>query len=460
MRTDNRTADHRWTQAPASCRQTQIDVPTLRPCDGHVLHKHNQCHRRRHAIQLSMAPRDSPCKSTRGEVCGLPRAISRSAVLATSGACRRERAAPVRQRRKVGRVCSRVHYDRIDHTSGMSLIMPQPMRRAMLPAVLIAAAAFAVSTAHAAATPRFPPSMPWYSDISKDVADPASDRMIGASMSGANGKRIAVPLKIDFTLHVLDTAATPVRRVPLRPSDGYYRPDCDTGFDIPLPEGGAIESSESYRCDLHDNDCHLLVIDGNTLYEGFQTTVDAEGAHALCVVRWKLDRVYPETGRGDQCTSADAAGFPIAPLTFNADEVAEASRNGTDLGHALRFILPNASMRAGVYVRPATHAGAPKNAGDAIPYGARLRLKEGVAIERFNPAAEVVLRTLRRYGAFVADGGTVPLTAQSDRFTKTKWNDLELGENTLRSLTLEAFEVMPIGPLHELTYACRRNDAP
>ena len=33
-------------------------------------------------------------------------------------------------------------------------------------------------------------------------------------------------------------------------------------------------------------------------------------------------RTYTTAGRGLQCTSADAAGFPIAPLLFTADEVA------------------------------------------------------------------------------------------------------------------------------------------
>ena len=51
---------------------------------------------------------------------------------------------------------------------------------------------------------------------------------------------------------------------------------------------------------------------------------------------------------------ADAAGFPIAPLLFNADELATGSIN-----HAIRFILPNPRIRAKVFVHPATHAGAP-----------------------------------------------------------------------------------------------------
>ena len=37
---------------------------------------------------------------------------------------------------------------------------------------------------------------------------------------------------------------------------------------------------------------------------------------------WDLKKAYPETLRGDQCTSADAAGFPISAMLPTADEVA------------------------------------------------------------------------------------------------------------------------------------------
>lgn len=93
---------------------------------------------------------------------------------------------------------------------------------------------------------------------------------------------------------------------------------------------------------------------------------------------WKLDFVYPDDNRGDHCTSADAAGFPIAPLLFNADEVFAAMQGVEgDLGHAIRFILPNARMASGTkfYVRPASHAGGPSGPEASVPYGSQLRLR-------------------------------------------------------------------------------------
>ena len=319
-------------------------------------------------------------------------------------------------------------------------------------AAIVAIAMTIAAPLHATPTPRFPPDSIWYRDISAQAADPASAAMIRAASIGAGG---TLPLKIDFALRLLDGTGAP--RLPLGPPDDDYRDACDAGGDVPVPPNGSLEDETGYEC-RNDGDCHLLVVDGATLHEAWRAKVDARGVHAACLVRWQLDKPYPEEGRGDQCTSADAAGFPIAPLTFNADEVAEAMRGNGDLGHALRFILPNSSMRARVFVRPATHAGAPKGSVDAIPYGARLRLRADVAIDKFDPAAQVVLRTLRRYGAFVADGGRVPLTGRTDRETKTKWADIGLGENTLKRLSLNDFEVMPTGPTHPLTYDCRRNE--
>jgi len=307
--------------------------------------------------------------------------------------------------------------------------------------------------ASAAPTPRFPPGALWYRDISKQQADPDSERMIEASVRGAGAAPLS--LRIDYAMHVLQAAPATTRRLPLVQAPGYFLPDCDTGIEVPVPQHGAIEDSDDYRCSGHD--CHLLVVDGSMLYEGYGATIDDAGVHALCMIRWQLDRVYPENGRGDQCTSADAAGLPIAPLMFNADEVAAAMRSDSDLGHALRYILPNASMREGTYAHPATHAGKPSGSDQAIPYGARLRLKASVSIERFDAPTRVILRTLRTYGAFVADGGSVPLTAQSDRDSRTKWRDLHIDEKALRALTLADFEVMPLGSLHVLTYECKRN---
>jgi hypothetical protein len=162
--------------------------------------------------------------------------------------------------------------------------------------------------------------------------------------------------------------------------------------------------------------------------------------------------VYPPSGRGDQCTSADAAGFPIAPLLFNADEIATGSIN-----HAIRFILPNERMRAHVFVHPATHAGGPRGPVPAPPYGAHFRLKASYDVSQLMPEAQVVARAMQKYGMFLADGGNIALSAQSDADTKAKYADSDFDSHSLWGLKVTDFEVVDMGtPIH-LTYNCIRN---
>ena len=169
---------------------------------------------------------------------------------------------------------------------------------------------------------------------------------------------------------------------------------------------------------------NLIVVDRGRgkLYEAYQATSEEKGITAPFVAVWDLNRIYPPSGRGEQCTSADAAGFPIAPLLFNADELATGSIN-----HAIRFILPNARIRAKFYVHPASHAGSPKGPPSAPPYGAHFRLKASYDVSQLSPAAQVVARAMQKYGMFLADGGKIALTAQSDQDTTAKYADLGFG---------------------------------
>ena len=302
-----------------------------------------------------------------------------------------------------------------------------------------------IVVATAQATPRFPPGAIWNQDISAQSADPNSAKMIAASVGWGTG---ATQFQLDFSMHTLYDAGQSTTPTALVKEPGYYLPDCDTGLSVPLPAVGAIEGSSNYRCDIANNDCHLFVVDGNMLYESYQTMVDTSGLHSLCLVKWRLDLVYPQNGRGDGCTSADAAGFPMAPLIFGPDEVYAAMQGSGDLGHAIRFILPNSRMRRGAYVYPASHNGAPGSSSpDAIPYGAHLRLQAGFNISAYNPAAQVILRTLKKYGMFLSDGGSVPLTADDGMFSAHKWTDanINVDSHSLFGVALGNFEVMPLG---------------
>jgi hypothetical protein len=218
--------------------------------------------------------------------------------------------------------------------------------------------------------PYFPPGAIWTQDISHAPLDPRSSTII-AWLADAGGWGNNNKMQIDFSMRVLQADAnTPT--VPFRKGSNWAAVDSDSVSVFPLPTGGGAEGEPDYQCELDQQDCHIIVADRSQgkLYEAFQATYEDHALTADFLAVWDLNRVYPPSGRGDQCSSADAAGFPIAPLLFNADEIATGSIN-----HAIRFILPNPRIRAHVFVHPATHAGGPTGPEDAPPMGARFRLK-------------------------------------------------------------------------------------
>jgi serine/threonine-protein kinase len=260
-------------------------------------------------------------------------------------------------------------------------------------------------------------------------------------------------MRVDFTIRVLQAdAATP--QVPFRKGPDFYTRDSDVVSTVPLPAGGGLEGQPGYQCPTDQGDCHLIVADRShgKLYEAYMANYAESVLSANFVAVWDLNRVYPPSGRGDQCTSADAAGFPIAPLLFNADELASGSIN-----HAIRFILPNPRIRAHVFVHPATHAGAPRGPISAPPMGARFRLKASYDLSQLTPAAQVVARAMQKYGMFLSDGGNIAITAQSDADTKAKYTDMDFGPRDLQDLKITDFEVVDLGTPIRLTYECVRN---
>src|SRR5271157_9011 len=298
---------------------------------------------------------------------------------------------------------------------------------------------------HAVApAPYFPPGAVWTQDISHAPLDPQSSAII-SRLADAGGWGNNNKMHIDFGMRVLQADdKTPL--VPFRKAPGFYAADSDNVTTFPLPAGSNMESCEG--------DCQLIVVDRShgKLYETYSTHVAENAVIAQFVAVWDLNRVYPPSGRGEQCTSADAAGFPIAPLLFNADELAVGH-----IDHAIRFILPNPRIRAHVYVHPATHAGAPRGPVTAPPIGARFRLKASYDVSQLMPEAQVVARAMQKYGMFLSDGGEIALTAQNDADTKTKYADLDFDSHSLYGLKVTDFEVVDMGtPIH-LTYECKRN---
>jgi hypothetical protein len=295
----------------------------------------------------------------------------------------------------------------------------------------------------------FPRAAPWYQDISFAPVDPQSAEVI-AWLAAAGGWGTG-QMRIDYSIEVLTADVnTPLRS--FIPTGDFFEPDCDLA-DVPVPAGGALEGEDGYEC-VSDGDCHLIVVHppSQKLYEMWRANIVDNVFYGGCLAVWDMTRVYGPAGRGDNCTSADAAGYPIAPLLFNADEV---SAGWVD--HAIRFILPNSRIRHGVYVHPATHStGATSGGSAAPPYGTRLRLRANYPAESLPSAgARVVARAMQRYGLFLADGGQIALTAQSDRFTARTWAGL-LGAYDLAALRVTDFEMIAAGPRIPYTGDCVR----
>jgi hypothetical protein len=294
---------------------------------------------------------------------------------------------------------------------------------------------------------------PWNEDVSALTPSPQSATILSA-LAAAGGWGNGNNFQIDFGLHVLQRiASTPF--VTFQKSAGYYSPDCDEPFPFPRPVGGAIEAQSGYSCPVGSEDCHLLVVDpiGKRLYEMYNATASGGTLVARCALSWDLTRSYPAGLRGDQCTSADAAGFPIAALLFTADEVF----NG-EIDHAIRFILPNARMRAGAYVRPASHAGGPSGGPNLPPYGVRFRLRADYPLASLpNEGARVIARALQKYGMLLSDGGNIALTAASDTYTTHSWSEVGIDSHSMYGIQVTDFEVVDLGPTIPLTYDCVRN---
>lgn len=289
--------------------------------------------------------------------------------------------------------------------------------------------------------PLFPAGSPFNTRIDQAPLDAESDAIIQYLESHHTAD---ARFQVDFSLTILNAdAQTP--RMQFTPTEDHYDPDCDLAA-LPVPPDGALEGEDGYEC-TSDGDCHLIVVDSDEckLYEMWRANIVGDQFAGGCLAIWDLSQVYPPTGRGEYCTSADAAGFPIATLAFNADEVAAGA-----IQHAIRFILPNDLIRSDVYVHPGTHStGATSGPADAPPYAVRIRLKAEVDISALTPGAQVVGRALQQYGMLLADGGNVTFTAASDRTTAHTWDEVGFGPHDLKGLSWSDFEVVELGERFE-----------
>ena len=295
----------------------------------------------------------------------------------------------------------------------------------------------------------FQQDAPWFQDVSSAAPDSQSAEVISwlQNKGGWGGGKF----QIDFSIEVLIADQSAPFRA-FTPTDDFYSPDCDQ-VAVPVPQTGRLEGETGYQC-TNDGDCHLLVFytPTRTLFEMWRANIANSTFSGGCLAVWKLDTPWKADGRGNECTSADAAGLEIAPLLFTADEVKAGKIN-----HAIRFILPNSRIRHSTYVHPGTHAtSAASGTTSAPPYGARFRLRSDFPLTSLpNDGARTVAVALQKFGMFLADGGTIALTAQSDSYTTAKWDGL-LDALDLNAIKASDFQMMEGGKRYAWTGDCTR----
>lgn len=272
----------------------------------------------------------------------------------------------------------------------------------------------------------FPDDDPWNTDVSKEPADPASDRLIASI--GADK-----PLHADFGT-VWEGAPNGIPYVivkgdqPKVPVSFEYADESDPG-PYPIPQDAPIEGGPK-----GEGDRHVLVIDRDAwkLYELFSARPEEGGK------RWKAGSgavfdLSKSPSRPAGWTSADAAGLPIFPGLVRYDEAVERH----EIRHALRFTVQR-SRRA--YLAPATHFASKSADPNLPPMGMRVRLKASFDASGFPETVRPILKALKTYGMFVADNGSDwYLSGAPD----PRWSDDDL--STIKRVTGRDFEVVKMG---------------
>lgn len=261
----------------------------------------------------------------------------------------------------------------------------------------------------------FPPDNPWNTPVDAAAVDPASSAIM-ASMCPAGCAWLLAETAMPFNV-VCGIAASTHFLFNYESDPGPYPMTSLIGPQDPGP-GQALRQENgpcgSSGCN-DGSDHHVLVMNRSDLklYELYQPYQDATG-------QWHgaAGAVFDTTSnpaRADGSPSADAAGLPILPGVLRCDEV----RSG-EIRHALRFTV---SQTKRSFVHPATHC---TYTAGAVPMGARFRLKASFDTTPFNPAAQTILRALKKYGMIVADNGTpFGITAE---VADSCWVDLGLSE--------------------------------
>ncbi len=253
--------------------------------------------------------------------------------------------------------------------------------------------------------PLFPPDNWWNVNVTGAPVDANSANFI-------NTINPAVPLHPDFGgsdgtpngIYGMVYAVVPGTQ-PLEPVTFVeFGSQSDSGAPgrppgYPIPVGARtqpkwIESGDPGGCS--GNDDHMLLVDRDNriLFELY---------HACWNGRWEAGSgaIFELDGNGrrpEGWTSADAAGLAILPGLVRYDEVFGAN----PIRHAFRVTV----QLTNGHVYPASHTASTSTSPNALPMGARLRLKASTNISGFPAPLQKIAQAMKTYGLIVADNGS------------------------------------------------------
>jgi hypothetical protein len=294
--------------------------------------------------------------------------------------------------------------------------------------------------------PLFPPNNWWNRDITSWPVDPNSNSYINFINNGANCRTLhpdfggifpGPPDIIGFPWIVVDEQ--PLKAVDFDiadESDGVDHNNNDTPFPFyPIPDQSITEDYwieggyPGNRCDI-DGDRHMLIVERNNrhLFELFDMCWNGTGWEGGSGAFFDMKT---NNRRPEGWTSADASGMAILPGLVRYDE----AFGPGEIDHAFRFTVRSTNG----HVYPASHtAGGTAN---ALPMGARLRLKPNVVITGELPYIQKIFRAMKTYGLIVADNGTdMYISGTHD----VRWDNGELNPAFGR-LDACDFEVIQLG---------------
>jgi len=241
----------------------------------------------------------------------------------------------------------------------------------------------------------------WNRSVLSDSEDPNSDAIIDFI-----GRTKTLKLDLGTTEEFYGIPYTVVSGSQAKVPIAYYDPageeesygdESDPG-PFPIPLNAPIEGGSTAHPDPPSGDRHVLVIDRDNwvLYELYHAT--RTGAGFTVSASAKYDLTAKNVMRPAGWTSADGAGMPIFPGLARYDEVA----NGA-VRHALRFTVRRVRR---AYTYPGNHLVGGYSDSNLLAMGQRVRMKASFNISGYSPAAQTLMRAMKRHGLIVADIGT------------------------------------------------------